>query len=55
MINVVFSDTGALGKFSPSSFSDCDLDPRPTLRSGSIDRLDDHHVATAHFARHEGG
>ena len=30
-----------------ASFSDCDLDPLPTLRSGSIDRLDDHHVTTA--------
>jgi hypothetical protein len=33
----------------------CDLDPLPTLRSGSIDRLDDHHVTTAHFAGYTGG
>jgi hypothetical protein len=54
-VNVALSAAGQLGKFSPSSFSDRDLDPLPTLRSGSIDRLDDHHVTAAHFAGHAGG
>jgi hypothetical protein len=50
-----FSVRTSAGAIPPSCFSDSNLDPLPTLRSGSIDRLDDHHITTAHFAGHAGG